>query len=122
MKSILIIEDHVGLRESYQILFNKEGFEVEMAEDGKMGLDMALKKVYDVILLDMLMPVMDGITFLRAYKPLKHPKSKIIAFSNLQTSDIVKESVELGVKRYITKSITPPREMAKTVKDVISKA
>jgi len=118
MKKLLVIEDHMGLRESYQMLFIKEGYDVTLAEDGQQGLDLAKKHDYDVILLDMLMPVKDGISFLREYKPLEHPNVKIIAFSNLQTPEAVKEATNLGVKRYITKAVTPPREMAEAVHEL----
>lgn len=118
MKKMLIIEDHIGLRESYQILFTKEGYEVTVAEDGQDGLEQAKKTDYDVILLDMMMPVMDGITFLREYQPSQHTGVKVIAFSNLQTPEIVKEATSLGVDRYITKSTTPPGVMAEVVREV----
>jgi DNA-binding NarL/FixJ family response regulator len=120
MKKLLIVEDHIGLRESYQILFIKEGYEVDLAEDGKSGLALAQQNSYDIILLDMLMPVMDGISFLREYRPIDHPETRVIAFSNLQTPEIVKEAMTLGVRRYITKATTPPHEMAEQVREVVA--
>lgn len=119
MKSVLIIEDHVGLREAYELLFVKEGYKVELAENGKAGLDLATKATYDLILLDMLMPEMSGIEFLRAYKPLDHPETKVIAFSNMQTPEMIKEAMELGVKRYMTKAIMPPQKMAEVVRELL---
>lgn len=120
MKSVLIIEDHIGLREAYELLFVKEGYQVDLAEDGKVGLEATAKSSYDLILLDMLMPEMSGIEFLRAYKPLEHPETKVIAFSNMQTPELIKESMELGVKRYLTKAIMPPHKMAEVVRELLS--
>ena len=120
MTSILIIEDHVGLREAYQLLFVKEGYQVELAEDGKTGLDLVATNSYDVILLDMIMPKTSGIEFLRVFKPLEHPKTKVIVFSNLQSEDLVKEAMDLGAKRYLTKSILPPKKMAEIVSGILN--
>ncbi|MEO6761638.1 MAG: response regulator [Candidatus Saccharimonadales bacterium] len=120
MKKLLVVEDHVGLRESYQMLFIREGYDVTLAEDGKSGLELAQAQDFDIIMLDMLMPIMDGISFLRQFVPADHPKTKIIAFSNLQTPEIVSEAMDLGVKRYVTKAVTPPGKMAELVREVVN--
>ncbi len=120
MKSILIIEDHIGLREAYQLLFIKEGFKVTTAKDGAEGLELAGASNYDIILLDMLMPYMDGPEFIRTYKPLEHPKTKVIVFSNMQSEEYIKQAMELGVKKYLTKSIMPPKDMLKAVNAVLN--
>ena len=119
MPSILIADDHIGLREAYEILFIKEGFTVDTAQDGKEALQKANAKNYDLILLDMLMPNMSGMDFLRAFQPLQHPETKVIVFSNVQAEEQIQEAMTLGVKRYLTKAIMPPKEMAAIVRGIL---
>lgn len=122
MTKILVVEDHIGIREAYEILFLKEGYKVTPVEDGKLALEETEKAEFDIILLDMVMPTMDGIEFLRAFLPENHPDTKIIIFSNLENEETLKEAMSLGAHRYIRKSTVPPKEMAAIVKEVLAEA
>lgn len=120
MAHILVVEDHPGIRETYEMLFIKEGHKVVTASDGRAALDATEEGNFDIILLDMLMPEMSGLEFLRAYEPSKHPDTKVVVFSNLENPEVAKEAMLLGVERYVRKATMPPREMADMVKEVLA--
>ncbi len=119
MQSILIVDDHIGLREAYEILFMKEGYNVQLAKDGEEAVQLVATKQFDLILLDMLMPNMSGLEFLRIFKPTDHPETKVGVFSNLQAEEQVKEAMELGATRFLSKATLPPREMAAIVLPIL---
>ena len=80
-KMILVIDDEAGFRNLHQFLLEPLGYSVEFAEDGRQGFEMAAKKCYDLILLDMHMPNMNGIEVLRRIKEI-HPEQKVIISSS----------------------------------------
>ncbi len=94
MTRILVVEDDPTIQKIYRNVLTKEGYEVEVASDGKEGLTKATAKEPDLIILDMLMPNMSGIEFLRAYDIInKHPSVKVIAFSNTEQPQRVSEAM-----------------------------
>ena len=95
-KTILIIEDDKILLEMYQDKFTNEGFEVIIAENGKQGLEKVISQKPDVILLDLMMPIMDGKTMLR--KVREFPQFKrlpVIVLTNAGAIENIRET-----KRY----------------------
>ncbi|MEI7632366.1 MAG: response regulator [bacterium] len=119
MKKIIIIEDHAGLRESYKIALEKNDYEVTLAEDGAIGLELVKNNTYDLILLDMLMPNLGGIGFLKEFNPIVHPWTKVIVFSNLDDIESMQEALKLGAVRYLTKVNVNPNEMLQYIKEDI---
>lgn len=120
MAKILIVEDDPRLERTYNALFQRDGHTIIRAHDGEEGLQLAESKNPDLILLDMLMPKMHGIEFLKHYdQKNKHPNTKIIAFSNMDSEDLQKQAAELGVLRYEVKSRFSPKELADLVNEVI---
>lgn len=121
MSKILIAEDDPFLRKAYINVLTKEGFEVDFAENGKEAFDKATANEPDLIILDMLMPQMDGVEFLRAYDVKnKHPNVKIIVFSNMSIAEKVNEAITLGASNYKTKAFFSPREMVQLIRDTIA--
>ncbi|MBW3568612.1 response regulator [Candidatus Parcubacteria bacterium] len=119
-KKILIVEDEKNLNEAYQITLKKEGFKVFAAYDGKEALEITKDVEPDLILLDLRMPKMGGIEFLKAYNlSRKHPDTKVIVFSNLDREKEVDEAYELGTHKYILKAWASPKELVKLVRDVL---
>lgn len=118
MANILIIEDDAPLQEAYSFILKADGHETDSAYNGKEGLSLAERHVYDIILLDLHMPVMDGWGFLEGYKPHLTPDTKIILFSNMVEPDTHKHASELGVYRSILKSSMTPSAMLSLIKDV----
>ena len=121
MSKVLIIEDDPFLNRAYQTILRREGFEVVSAVDGVLGLEKANEVKPDLILLDMLMPRLGGLEFLRIYKPKElHPEVKVIVFSNMSVPESVKEAMELGAIKYMTKSSFSPKEMVTLIKETLN--
>ena len=102
---ILIVEDDESLRNALCDKFIKEGFTVLKAQDGEEGLKMALQQHPDLILLDILMPKMDGLTMLRKFRETdKDKKVPVILLSNLSDVKDISEALSLGAKEYLVKT------------------
>src|SRR5688572_6186583 len=122
MPRILVVEDDNSLRKVYVAILTKEGYDVAAAADGKEGLRLANESEPDLILLDMMMPNMNGIEFLRAYDIKgKHPTVKVIAFSNTEKPEFVSEAPKLGATRYMTKYSFSPKAMVGLIKETLAK-
>ncbi len=120
---ILVVEDEKALNEAYELILNNEGYEVEVAHDGNEALEKTKKFEPDIILLDLRMPRVDGIEFLRKYNlPEKHPKVKVIVFSNLDAQEDIDTAYTLGAQRYILKAWASPKELVKLVDDTLKTA
>jgi len=121
MKRVLIIEDEKPLREAFSYLLQSEGFAVELAENGKIGLAKLKTFKPDLILLDMLMPIMDGMTFLKeAQLPEHHPDLKTILLSNLSDAITFDDAHVYGVTTSVLKAELSPAELVTTIKKVLS--
>lgn len=117
---ILIIEDEKPLREAFTYLLESEGFVVAAAENGKVGLARLRTFRPHLILLDMLMPVLDGEAFLKQAKlSLRYPQVKTILLSNLSDPIEPDDVTSYGVTRSILKADLSPVELAAVVKDVL---
>ena len=120
MPSILIVEDDTLLRNAYETVLKAEGYKTQAAADGLEGLEMAGEMSPAVILLDMMMPNLDGLEFLRAYDAKNsHPHTKIVVFSNMSVPSDVKSALELGAAKYLTKSSFTPKEIVSIIKEVL---
>ena len=115
MATILIIEDDAPLQEAYSFILKTAGYEVVSAYNGKEGLEQAKKTVFDIILLDIHMPIMNGWEFLEKFQTKKPPTTKIIVFSNMVEPDIQKQADTLGAFRSVLKSSMTPSEMLRLV-------
>lgn len=118
-KTILIVEDESVLNEAYQITLAQAGYDIISAFDGKEALELVEEVSPDVILLDLRMPVLDGIGFLKGFDAEKHPHTKIIVFSNYDMQKEIDEAYELGADKYILKAWASPKELIKIVKDTL---
>lgn len=120
MAKILIIEDDPFIRNVYDKILTKDNHRVVTAKDGQEGLDAAERHSPDLIILDMMMPVLDGIQFLEAYNiKEKHPTVKVIVLSNNMMQEKINQAVELGAVNYKTKSMFSPREMIDLVQETL---
>lgn len=118
MKKILLIEDEKILSEMYQDKFTKAGFEVSVASEAKEGLKLAKKEKPDLIVLDILLPRENGITFLTWLR--KEPEVSslpVVAFSNYDDPEIKRQATKLGVKEYLIKTNYTPQEIINKIKD-----
>lgn len=117
MRRVLIIDDEALLREAYGIILKAEGYEVAFAQDGKVGLGKIKSFKPDLIILDMLMPVMDGMKFLKtAHLTETHPDTKLIIVSNVSNPLSPKLATKYGVTEAFVKANLSPLELAAAVK------
>lgn len=120
-KTILLVEDDEFLVELYATKLTLEGFAVMTAGDGKKGLKLAREKHPDLVLLDIILPKLDGFAVLEA---LKHDpatqSTPVILLTNLSQRDEVKRGLELGAADYLIKAHFMPTEVIKKIKALIS--
>ncbi|RTK95046.1 response regulator [Candidatus Saccharibacteria bacterium] len=116
MAHILIVEDETSLNEAYTIILKKEGYSISNAFNGVQALEAIKQTEPDLILLDLRMPQMDGVEFLRNLAPLEnYPAMKIIVFSNYDVQQDIDEAFKLGATHYMLKAWASPRELVKVV-------
>ena len=117
MKKVLIIEDEKPLRDIYAMILEKEGFKVNKAENGQAGMKKLKSFKPDLIILDMLMPVINGIEFLkRANLTIDFPETKTIIVSNLSDAISKNESKKYGVVHTFLKVNLSPNDLAEAAK------
>jgi CheY-like chemotaxis protein len=123
MANILIVEDDKDLNNAYSIILENEGYVVESAFDGKEALAKIKTFNPDLILLDLLMPIMGGLEFLQHYDLIKsHHDVKVLIFTNMENSPEVTEAYKLGAHRCIIKSWTAPHNLSKVIADTLNKS
>ncbi|MDD5474662.1 MAG: response regulator [Candidatus Methanoperedens sp.] len=102
MKNILVIEDDPKMRDGLVEILKDKGYNIESAENGSLGLEKTRKKDFDVILTDLIMPVMGGMEVLREIKRMK-PKTSVIMITAFGTIENAVEALKAGASDYITK-------------------
>ncbi len=119
---ILLVEDDAFLANIYKTKFEMEGFTVLVAENGELGLKEAKKKRPDLVLLDILLPKMDGFTVIGHLKEDKDLKDvPVIMLTNLGQKDDVEKGLELGADEYLIKAHFKPSETVDKVREVLKK-
>lgn len=122
MATILIVEDERNLNEAYQMILGQEGHTIHAAYDGTEALDITKKVEPDLILLDLRMPKMGGVEFLKKYDLKKdHPNVKVVIFSNLDTQKEIDEAYTLGAHKYMLKAWASPKELVQLVNSLLKK-
>lgn len=123
MAKILIIDDDPFILDMYVLKFKERGFDVEIAHDGKDGLKKAKEYGPDVIMLDVVMPAMDGFDVLQELK--KNPEikgAKIVLLTNLGQKEDVERGTKLEADDYIIKAHFTPSEVVEKVKGLLGKS
>lgn len=117
-KKLLIIEDEVPLRKALAEEFIDAGYTVFEAGDGLEGYDTALREHPDLILLDQLMPKMNGVTMLRQLRNDPWGSSvPVIMATNMSTTDTINESIDAGANDYFIKSEVSVADILKLVEE-----
>ncbi len=120
MAKILIVEDDAAIRTLYATVLKKRGHKVEEAEDCDAGLKLLDKARPNLILLDILMPGSDGLTFLeKADIAHNYPGTKVLAASNMQTPELARDLQRLKADRYILKAEYTPDMLADLVQKLL---
>ena len=102
---ILIVEDEGPLSDVLKDRFENEGFDVTIAKDGAQGLTLALEKQPEIILLDIIMPKVDGLTMLKNLRTYDKGKDiRVIVMTNVNDSKAVHEALSYGARDFLVKS------------------
>jgi DNA-binding response OmpR family regulator len=117
MYKIAIIEDDQTISQMYRFKFEAEGFSVETAENGKLGLELVEDYKPDMILLDLMMPEMTGDVMLGKLRATPWGKDmQVIILTNMGEQEIPANVKALGVSAVILKADMTPRQVAELVK------
>jgi len=118
--NVLLVEDDVFLSQIYQKKFEMEGFKVSTSDNGEKGLADAKKKKPDIILLDILLPKMDGFLVLDKLKADPEVKNiPVILLTNLGQKEDVDKGLEAGAADYLIKAHFKPSEVVEKVRKVL---
>lgn len=121
MIKILIVEDDQLMSRMYQKIFTFEGFEVELAYNGEEGLEKIRATKPTLVLLDVMMPKMNGLQVLEKLK--LDPETKaipVIMLTNLAGQQDAETALSKGAVKYIIKSEHEPKEVSNLVKEVLA--
>ena len=122
MKTILLIEDDPFLVDIYKNKLEEFGYAVETAEDGGQALNIIKEKNPDLVLLDIILPNIDGWEILKIIRNNPDTKNlKVIVLSNLGQREEVEKGVELGATKYLIKAHFTPSEVAKEIDQLLKK-
>jgi PleD family two-component response regulator len=122
MAKVLIVEDDQTINSAYRQILTKEGHDVEIAFNGEEALSVVEKFRPDIILLDILMPKVNGLEFLEQYDVLhKHKDTIVVILSNLGMDEEIRRAMELGAYKYIIKAHMGPSELAVLVNHLMNK-
>jgi len=124
MKKILLVEDDPFLIDIYQKKLKDSGFKVEVAEDGEKALEILKEKSFDLMLLDIVLPRIDGWKILEEIKKMKEEKKdlekmKIVVWSNLGEKEDVKKGLSLGATSYLIKANFTPSEVVREIEKLL---
>lgn len=119
-KKIILIEDDEFIRDIYQKELEKAGFPTDAFSRGQDGLQSLLKNHYDLLLLDIMLPDINGIEILKKIKQDSHFKDlKIVLLTNLGQDNIIKEAIALGANGYLIKLSYTPDQVINEVKNFL---
>lgn len=117
-KKVLVVEDDSLLLDLYRLKLTEDGYEVFIASNGEDGFKSALANQPQLILLDILMPKVDGYTALKNLKSnQKTKKIPVVIFSNLSQKEEIEKGLKLGADDYVVKTSLTPSQLADKVKD-----
>ena len=120
MSKVLIIEDDPPYRKIYTRKFEVSGFEVQAAENGKVGLDTMRVYKPDIVFVDLMMPQIDGFQFLAEVKADDTLNSTpVVVLTNLSTSDDAQKVLEQGAVAILVKSDTEPNQVVEKAREVL---
>jgi DNA-binding response OmpR family regulator len=122
MKKIAIIEDDQAISQMYRMKFENDGYEVETAENGKIGLELVEKMKPDIILLDIMMPEMTGDEMLKKLRDEPWGKHiKVLILTNIGEQELPKSLSALDVLGVIMKAELTPRQVSLRVRSELEK-
>lgn len=119
-KKIILVEDDAVIRKMYELAFKQEGFKILTYQDGELGLNAIIEKKPDLVLLDVVMPKLNGFEVLEKLKEKGLlDKIKVIMLTNLGQEEDIKKALEIGAKDYIVKSDYTTDKLIKKIKNFL---
>lgn len=120
-KKILLIEDDVFIADIYNRTLTKSGFLVQVAADGLQGLHLLNSQPYDCLLLDLMIPGINGLELLKEWRT-QNPTSTVpvIVLTNFGVDSYMKQAYDLGAKRYFIKASTTPEQIVAEINKLTS--
>jgi DNA-binding response OmpR family regulator len=117
MKKILIVEDDFYIKDIYEKSFRGGGYEVYTAVDGSEALSMVKGMMFDIILLDIMLPKVTGVDVLKELRKEGEKTTNIPVFmtTNLGQENIIKEAFRIGADGYFIKAQIPPRDLVREI-------
>lgn len=119
---VLIIEDNADLSEMFKTAFDAKGYEAEISPNGMDGITRAAQWRPDVILLDIMMPQMNGYEVLSALKNNTSLPTKVVISSNLEQEQDAKKALDMGADLYLKKSEHTPFETVEKVAELMDQS
>lgn len=117
---ITVVEDDVAIVQMYRMKFEDEGYDVTTAGDGQAGLKVVEEFEPDILLLDLMMPIMDGAEMLKKLRAQPWGKNtKVIVLTNMGESEVSPEIRKLGVVDFIVKADMTPKQVADRVSQIL---
>lgn len=120
LKKVLLIEDELFISDLYKHILNEAGIRVETAQDGQEGLQKAKEDGVGLILLDIMLPRLNGIDVLKKLKSDAATSSiPVVLLTNLGQTSVVKIAYDLGAQGYLLKVSTRPQDLVQCVRDFL---
>ena len=117
---ILVVDDDPFILDMYVIKFREQGFQIDTATDGKMAIERIDAGKPDMVLLDVVMPKMDGFDVIKKIQENKIPRTfKILFLTNFGQKEDVERGMQLGADGYIIKAHFTPSEVVAKVKELL---
>lgn len=121
MAKVLVVEDEPSLAELYRLAFSMHQYTVELASDGEEALNKVKDGKPDVIVLDIMMPKLNGIQVLQRLKVDSEVKNiPVLALTNFADPEVEKQAMKSGADKYLIKSQHLPAEIVSTVQNILS--
>lgn len=121
MAKILLVEDEDFIRQLYKRQFEKAGYVIEDFANGKDGVAAGLKNQYDLILLDIMLPDVNGIDILKQIKENQTVgKTPVVMLTNLGQDDVIKEGFKFGATGYLIKAAYTPDQVVQEVTNILA--
>jgi DNA-binding response OmpR family regulator len=117
-KKILIAEDERPLSRALELKLSHEGYDVRVTGNGQECLDMLEREKFDIVLLDMMMPILDGFQVLQGIQKMGL-SMPIFVLSNLSQKEDESQVIGLGARKYFIKSNTPLAILVEEIKQVL---
>jgi len=119
-KKILVVEDDPMISSMYKTKFEVDGFEVFIADNGATGLELAKKEKPDIVMLDIILPQLDGFSVLEQIKQDKNTKDiPVIMLTNLSTDEDREKGAKMGALDYLVKASLTPGQISEKIRQIL---